>query len=205
MLVSGFEPFGGEQVNPSREVVQRLSSEGLATVVLPVSFARAWPLLAATVERCRPDVVVALGQAGGATAVVVEQIAVNLDGPDTPDEDGVLPQDVPIVEGAPLAYPSGLDVRGLVTALRGAGVPAERSRSAGGHLCNHVFFRLCHLAATERPGVRVGFVHLPYLPEQVTDRRIASMGLGVQVEAVRVIGKRVVEQARTASSDAGQR
>jgi pyroglutamyl-peptidase len=187
MLVSGFEPFGGESVNPSARVVERLAAAGLPTVVLPVVFARAWVRLAAAVDETEPDTVVALGQAGGATGIVVEQIAVNLDDPGTPDEEGAMPVDVPIVDGAPLAYRSGLDVRGVVEALRRRGIPAQHSRSAGGHLCNHVFFRLCHLAATARPGLRAAFVHLPYLPEQVTGRRAPSMPLDTQVAAVRTV------------------
>lgn len=185
VLVSGFEPFGGERVNPSARVVERLAADGVAGVVLPVVFAEAWPRLREEIERTDPDVVVALGQAGGASGVTIEQIAVNLDDPDSPDEAGAQPQDAPIVAEGPLAYHARLPVRRIAADLRAAGIPARRSRSAGGHLCNHVFYRLCHLAETERPELRTGFVHLPYLPEQTLDRPQPSMALDVQAAAVR--------------------
>lgn len=189
VLVSGFRPFGGDDVNPSEAVLDFLPAEApatmaLATTVLPVRFADAWPRLLEAVTGHGPDLVLALGQAGGATGVVVEQIAVNLDGPDDPDEDGVRPVDEPIVAGAPLAYASGIPVRDLVARLRGEGVVARHSRSAGAHLCNHVFYRLCHLAATERPGLAVGFVHLPYLPGQVLDGSDPSVPVEVQARSV---------------------
>lgn len=187
VLLSGFEPFGGESVNPSQRVVERLAATGVEGVVVPVEFERAWPLLAAEVERAEPDVVVALGQAAGASGVMVEGNAVNLDGPSFPDEAGHQPVDVPVVADAPLAYRTGLPVRALVDALREQGIPARPSRSAGGHLCNHVFYRLCHLAATERPGLVAGFVHLPYLPEQTLERDQPSMALAMQVAAVETV------------------
>ena len=190
-LVSGFEPFGGRRLNPSGEVLgvlpPRVGAADVATVMLPVRFADAWAALADAVEEADPDVVVALGQAAGASAVTIEEIAVNLDGPDDPDEAGVRPVDEPIVEGAPLAYRTGLPARGLEAALAAEGIPARRSRSAGAHLCNHVFYRLCHLAATVRPGLRAGFVHLPCLPAQTPDGADPSFSLDLQAAAVRTV------------------
>ena len=190
-LVSGFEPFGGERLNPSGEVLgvlpPRVGAADVATVTLPVRFADAWEVLAAAVEEAAPDVVVALGQAAGTSAVTIEEIAVNLDGPEDPDEAGSRPVDEPIVDGAPLAYRTGLPARGLEAALAAQGIPARRSRSAGAHLCNHVFYRLCHLAATARPGLRAGFVHLPCLPAQALDGARPSLPLDLQVEAVRAV------------------
>lgn len=190
-LVSGFEPFGGESLNPSGEVLAtlppRLGSAEVATVTLPVRFADAWGVLVAAVEAADPDVVVALGQAAGARAVTIEEIAVNLDGPADPDEAGVRPVDEPIVAGAPLAYRTGLPARDLEAALAAAGIPARRSRSAGAHLCNHVFYRLCHLAAEGRPGLRAGFVHLPFLPAQALDGARPSLPLDLQGAAVRTL------------------
>ena len=202
VLVSGFEPFDGGEANPSQSVVAALVDEPprgveVATVVLPVRFASAWPALRSAMQAHAPHVVLALGQAGGAAGVLIEQVALNLDGPDRPDEDGTLPVDEPIVAGAPLAYRSGLPVRSLVAGLRDIGIPARASRHAGGHLCNHVFFRLCHLAATEDPGVTAGFVHLPYLPEQVLDEPAPSMPL---TEMVRAVGH-VVEHLPAAGLD----
>ena len=187
VLVSGFEPFDGGKANPSQSVVAALADEpprDVATAVLPVRFASAWPVLQSAVQAHAPHVVLALGQAGGAAGVLIEQVALNLDGPDRPDEDGTLPVDEPIVAGAPLAYRSGLPVRSLVAGLREIGIPAHTSRHAGGHLCNHVFFRLCHLAATGGPLLMAGFVHLPYLPEQVLDEPEPSIPLTEMVRAV---------------------
>jgi pyroglutamyl-peptidase len=175
VLVTAFEPFGGEAINPSQEALARLDPGALGGVelrraVLPVAFGSGAERLRKAVAEHRPGVVICLGQAGGRAEITPERVAINLDDARAPDNEGARPEGRPVVPGGPAAYFSTLPVGAIVTGLRQKGVPAAASLSAGTFVCNHVFYALMHLLATERPGVRGGFVHVPYLPEQVLDR-----------------------------------
>jgi pyroglutamyl-peptidase len=190
VLVTGFEPFGGETVNPSMAAVRALADSPppgvvLHTAILPVSFRRTGPALRAAVTRYRPDIVIATGQAGGRPDISVERIGINVTALGVADNDGALIVDAAVIEGGPAAYFATMPVDVVVAALHAACVPAQLSNSAGTHLCNHVLYLLGHLAATERPGLCAGFLHLPFLPEQAT--RLAnqpSMALPTLVAAL---------------------
>ncbi|MCU0683597.1 MAG: pyroglutamyl-peptidase I [Polyangiaceae bacterium] len=183
VLLTGFEPFGGELLNPSLEALGRLSALDSVGVevsgaVLPVVFGRAYEVLRAAIEQRRPAVVICLGEAGGRAEITPERVAINVDDARMADHDGARPIDVPIVAGGPAAYFSTLPIKAMVASLRAKGIPASVSQSAGTFVCNHVFYRLMHLLATEWPGVRGGFVHVPYLPAQVTGKPgTPSLGL----------------------------
>lgn len=188
VLATGFEPFGGADVNASQELVEALAAEPpdeleLATVVLPVVWARAADELGRALERERPELVVCFGQADGRAHVEIERFALNFD--DGTDEAGEERRGE-IDPGRPAAYRSSLRVDGLVDALRAAGIPAAASRDAGGFLCNHVFYALMG-ALAERPGVRGGFVHVPLLPGQALDRAAPTVPLATLVRAARII------------------
>ena len=172
VLVTGFEPFGGEPVNPSMQAVLGLAANPppgvlLTTEILPVSHSRTPAALRAAVARHRPDVVIATGQAGGRAEVTVERLGINVNDFRIADNDGTQPVDVPVIEGGPAAYFATIPVKAVAAALRAAGVPAQVSNTAGTHLCNHTLYLLGHLAATAYPGMRGGFLHVPWLPEQV--------------------------------------
>jgi pyroglutamyl-peptidase len=191
VLVTGFEPFGGEPVNPSMQAVLGLAAEPppdvvLCTEILPVSQVRTPPALRAAVARHRPDVVIATGEASGRAEVSVERIGINVNDFRIPDNDGLQPVDVPVVEGGPAAYFATIPVKAVMAALRTAGVPAQVSNTAGTHLCNHTLYLLGHLAATEYPGMRVGFLHVPGLPEQAARHPgQPSMATATMVTALR--------------------
>ena len=190
-LVTGFEPFGGEDVNPSMQAVLGLAADPpagvvLCTAILPVSHARTPPALLAAVARHLPDVVIATGQAGGRAEISVERIGINVNDFRIADNDGAQPFDVPVVAGGPAAYFATIPVKAVAAALRDAGVPAHVSNTAGTHLCNHVLYLLGHLAATAHPGMRCGFLHLPGLPEQaVRHPGQPSMEVATMVRALR--------------------
>lgn len=154
VLVAGFEPFGGSPVNTSQQIV-----EALGGVVLPVSYARTAGALRAAVRVADPDVVVCFGQADR-EAISVERFALNLDGSESEDNDGVVSA-AEIDPDGPVAYRSTLPVDAIVAALWAAGIPAAASRDAGGFLCNHAFYVLMRLLEQERPGTAGGFVHVP--------------------------------------------
>jgi pyroglutamyl-peptidase len=178
VLLTGFEPFGGEPVNPSWQAVSLLARRReVAAVELPCVFAESLPALRAAIELHRPELVVCVGQAGGRPDVTPERVAVNLVDARIPDNAGDQPIDLPVVPGGPAGYFTTLPVKACVAAIRDAGVPASVSQTAGAFVCNQVFYGLMHLLATEFPGVRGGFVHVPFSPEQVVASAAPSLSV----------------------------
>lgn len=190
VLLSGFEPFGGESVNPSWAVAQALHGEEIAgaRVVacrLPCVFGEATAVLAAALARERPRLVLALGQAGGRAELTPERVAINVDDARIADNAGRQPVDRPVVAGGPAAYFATLPVKAMVAAMRDAGLPASLSHSAGTFVCNHVFYGLMHLLRRRR-AVRGGFMHLPLLPQQAVAAPMPSLALEQQIAGVRL-------------------
>ncbi|WP_440063544.1 pyroglutamyl-peptidase I [Streptosporangium sp. OZ121] len=184
VLLTGFEPLDGVG-NPSWEAIRLVP--GVRTALLPCAFGGALEHLRAAVAEHDPAVVVCVGQAGGRPDVTVERVAVNLDDACIPDCAGRRPIDEPVVRGGPAAYFSTLPVKACVAAARAVGVPASVSQSAGTFLCNHLFYGLMHMIATERPAIRGGFVHVPFSPEQVLDDARPSMPVTVVAQALTAI------------------
>lgn len=169
-LVTGFEPFDGDPINPALEALRLLppclGRLAVATAVLPTVFGQALDVLGAAVAETDPDIVLGVGLAGGRAALSLERVALNLDDARIPDNTGRQPIDRPIVAGGPAAYFATLPIKAAVAALRAAGLPAIVSNTAGTFVCNHLFYGVMHLAATRRPAMRGGFLHVPYLPSQ---------------------------------------
>ncbi|WP_395144826.1 pyroglutamyl-peptidase I [Moraxella atlantae] len=170
LLLTAFEPFDGEAVNPSWEVARTLDGEVIANmtvraVCLPCVFGDSLTALAQAIDAYKPSMVISLGQAGGRCDITPERVAINLNDARIPDNAGNQPIDEPIDSNAPAAYFTTLPIKAMVQAMRAVGVPASVSYTAGTFVCNHVFYGLQHLAA--RCGIdKSGFVHIPYLPEQ---------------------------------------
>lgn len=170
VLITGFEPFGGESVNPSWEVVSGLDNAiiGGGRVVarqLPCVFGEALVVLNDAIDALSPSLVLAVGQAGGRTDITVERVAINVDDARIADNQGQQPVDVPIVADGPAAWFSTLPIKAMVVAMRNAGVPASVSQTAGTFVCNHVMYGLLH-KLRDAPAVKGGFIHIPYLPQQ---------------------------------------
>ncbi|AOP47151.1 pyroglutamyl-peptidase I [Streptomyces lydicus] len=192
VLLTGFAPFDGETVNPSWQAVRAAAAEPpagieVSAVELPCVYGASVAVLRAAIEEARPEIVVCVGQAGGRPDITVERVAINVDDARIPDSSGAEPIDEPIVPGGPAAYFATLPVKACVAAVRAAGLPASVSNTAGTFVCNHVFYGLAHLLATELPGVRGGFVHVPYVPEQVTDRSQPSLPAAAVTRALQEI------------------
>lgn len=170
ILVTAFEPFGGDVLNPSQMVLEALPDDDpavtLRRLLLPVSYDRAARLLKQEMLRLRPDCVLSLGQAGGRKTVTVERIAVNLQDGGSPDSDGIVRRDCPVEEGAPDAYFSTLPVRILRDAVEREGVACALSLSAGTYVCNTVMYTALRTADAAGLPAKAGFLHLPYIPEQ---------------------------------------
>jgi pyroglutamyl-peptidase len=169
ILLTGFEPFGGQSLNPSWEVARALHGQTMqgaqiVAVQLPCVFAQALPALQQALTQHLPDIALALGQAEGRCDFSVERVAINVMDARIPDNAGAQPVDVPVVAGGPAAYFSTLPIKALVAGLRAAGFAASVSQTAGTFVCNQVFYALQHTLSGL--GVHSGFVHLPLLPEQ---------------------------------------
>lgn len=203
ILLTGFEPFGGETVNPSWEAVRRLdgwAGPGFRVVagLLPCEFGAAREALQALIEQHRPQCLIAVGQAGKRAEISVERIAINVDDARIPDNAGGKPIDEPVVEGGPAAYFSTLPIKAIVHRLREAGIPAAVSQTAGTFVCNHVFYAAMHEAAQRGEGLRAGFIHIPYLPEQAAHHDgAASLALDLVVQALRL----AVQESLSRSAD----
>jgi pyroglutamyl-peptidase len=190
ILLTGFEPFGGDDINPSWLVAsalhgQRVCGATVQAVQLPCVFGQALAALQAALVHHRPQLVLALGLAAGRAAMSVERVAINVDDARIADNAGAAPIDQPVVPGGPAAYFSTLPIKAMVHALRAAGLPAEVSQTAGTFVCNHVFYGLMH-RLRRRPGVRGGFMHVPLLPEQAAAAGLPALSLDLQCQAVRM-------------------
>jgi pyroglutamyl-peptidase len=178
VLVTGFEPFGGDARNPSWEICERLpgSIAGLRVEVqrVPCEFLRSIQVVAEAIERHRPALVVCLGLAGGRAQLSVERVAINTDDARIPDNAGERPIDEPI---AP--------VKAMVAAMRKAGVPAEVSNSAGTYVCNHLMYGVLHFIAASGKHARAGFIHVPYAEDQTLEKPgTPAMALATMVKGV---------------------
>jgi len=191
ILLTGFEPFDGEAINPSWELARALDGQSIgdARIVarrLPCVFGEALAALRQGLDATRPGLVLALGQAGGRSELSIERVAINVDDARIADNAGAQPVDEPVVAGAPAAYFSTLPIKAMVAGLRAAGYPAGVSQTAGTFVCNHVFYGLQH--ALQGSPVRSGFMHIPYLPEQAArlPHSPPSMSLSAMVDGVKL-------------------
>ena len=197
VLVTGFTPFGGEQINPSWEAVKRLPERiGEMTITkceIPTEFDAACAALRAAMDELRPDAVLSVGQYGGANGIRVERVAVNLRDARIADNAGAKPVDEPVVPGAPDAYFATLPTRRIVEKLREQDSPAQLSYSAGTFVCNNLLYCALHESAQKFPATRCGFVHVPYLPEQAKDGSAPSMSLALMTNALEIAAEVIVE------------
>jgi pyroglutamyl-peptidase len=169
-LVTGFDAFGGDKVNPSSLAVgrlkRRIGSLVTHTAVLPTSYARSAITLRGAIHEAQPDIVLCVGQAGGRSELSLERVAINVQDARIRDNDGKQPIDRPVVRDGPAAHLATLPIKACVAELRRAGLPAAVSNSAGTFVCNHVFYALLDMAGRHSLSFRGGFLHIPYVPEQ---------------------------------------
>ena len=186
VLLTGFEPFGKATLNPSAEIVKRISEPNVVTAILPVAYAQSAERLISLINEHNPDVVICLGQAEGRKEITPERVAINLDDARLADNEGVLRNDVKILEEGPEAYFSTLPVKDFVEAIKAKGVPAAVSLSAGAFLCNHVFYVAQNKFANSH--VRSGFVHVPLMDEQAGEfPGLPTMPLQQMITAVKAM------------------
>ena len=182
ILVTGFDPFGGEKVNPALEAVKSLPSEihgaEIHWVEIPTVFYKAAEVLETAIVRFQPDAVLCIGQAGGRASLTPERVAINQDDARIPDNQGNQPIDTPIRLDGEAAYFSTFPIKAMVQAIKEEGLPATVSNTAGTFVCNHLMYQALYLANKKFPHMRAGFMHIPYMTEQVINKpNTASMNL----------------------------
>lgn len=187
VLVTGFEPFGGDPINPSGEIARALDGRVIggrmvAGATLPCVFGESRYELVRLIRAHQPGLVICTGLAGGRAEITPERIAINVDDARIADNAGGQPIDAPVVRGGPAAYWSRLPIKAMVAALRARAIPAAVSQTAGTFVCNHVFYALMHTLRWQRQ-VRGGFIHVPFLPEQVT-RGEPSLPLATMIDGI---------------------
>ena len=198
ILVTGFDPFGGEEVNPAIETVKRLPDTiGGAKIIkleIPTVCHQSLRVIDEAIAGYDPDVVLSVGQAGGRPDITVERVGINVDDCRIPDNAGNQIVDEPIYADGPAAYFVTVPIKAMVQRIRERNIPASVSNTAGTFVCNHVTYGVCHLLAVKYPGKRSGFIHIPFLPQQAVDKKnMPSMSQDMMVEALTAAIEAVVD------------
>lgn len=210
IVVTGFEPFGGETVNPALESAKQLKDwhvEGYQVVVreIPTVFGLSCERLIQAIEETDPDLVICIGQAGGRPDITVERVAINVNDASIPDNGNNQPVDTPIVEGGPVAYWSTLPIKAMVKDMKESGIPASVSQTAGTFVCNHLFYGLMHYLAQSEKAIRGGFIHIPFLPGQAVHHPgRPHMSLETIVQGLKVAIASAVKHEKDLSVPGGQ-
>ncbi len=187
ILVTGFDPFGGEPVNPAIESVKRLpdtvAGAEIIKLEVPTVCHKSLQKIEEKIIECDPDVILSIGQAGGRPDITVERIGINCDDCRIPDNEGNQPVDEPVFADGPAAYFSALPIKAMVQQINECGVPASVSNSAGTFICNHVLYGVRYICEHRYPGKKSGFIHIPFMTSQGVGKR------GVPVMALEDIVK----------------
>lgn len=189
ILVTGFDPFGGERINPAIESVKKLpdtiKEASIIKLEIPTVCHTSLEVIEQAIQTHKPDVILSIGQAGGRSDITVERIGINCDDCRIPDNAGNQFIDEPVYQDGPAAYFVNLPIKAMVARIQQAGIPASVSNTAGTFVCNHVTYGVRHMCETKYQGIRSGFIHIPYLPSQVVDKKnMPSMELDTIVKSL---------------------
>ena len=175
ILVTGFDPFGGEPVNPAIESVKLLpdtiAGAEIIKLEIPTVVHKSLEKIDAKIAECDPDVILSIGQAGGRPDITVERIGINCDDCRIPDNEGNQPVDEPVFADGPAAYFSTLPIKAMVEKIHEAGIPASISNTAGTFICNHVLYGVRYMCEHKYPGKKSGFIQIPFMTSQCVDKR----------------------------------
>lgn len=183
LLLTAFDPFGGDAKNPALESVklipEKLGSVDVVKLEVPTVFRKSIEAVVAAIQEHKPDIVLCIGQAGGRFEVTPERVALNIDDARIPDNEGNQPVDTAIYEDGEPAYFSNLPVKAMVEEIRACGIPSSLSNSAGTFVCNHLMYGLLYNIGKNFPGIRGGFIHVPFIPEQTVLRAVPSPSMSL--------------------------
>ena len=187
ILLTAFDPFGGELMNPALEsvklVADKIGDVDVVKLEVPTVFGKSIKTVQAAIEKEKPDAVLCIGQAGGRFDMSPERVAINLDDARIKDNEGNQPIDTPIFQDGPSAYFATLPIKAMVKSMCEAGIPASVSNTAGTFVCNHLMYGVLYTLAKHYPGVRGGFMHVPFIPSQVVNRKPAAPCLSMEMIA----------------------
>ena len=185
ILVTGFQPFGGEKINPAWEAIRVLPDSIVGSKVvklqIPVVFGVGADVVSTVIDHINPDIVLCVGQAGGRAKITPEFVGINYRDARIPDNDGNQPHAQRIVEDGPDAYFATLPVRAMTEAMNKSGIPAALSYTAGTYVCNDVMYSMLHVLATKYPNARGAFMHVPFATEQATKQPVNTASLPIEV------------------------
>ena len=209
ILITGFDPFGGEPVNPALEAVKLMKDEiagaKIIKLEIPTVFRKSVEKIHEMMKAEQPDVVLSIGQAGGRFGVTPERVAINVDDARIKDNEGNQPVDTPIFTDGEAAYFSNLPVKAMVEAIKNKGLPSTLSNSAGTFVCNHVMYGVLYYIHKEFPNVRGGFIHVPFITDQVvTKPNVASMALADITEALESSVEAIVKNQKDIHAIGGE-
>ena len=208
ILLTGFEPFGGESTNPSWQAAQRaaellrVQGREAVAVEVPCVFGRSIEVLEAALGKVDPEIVLCVGQAGGRERISLERVAINVDDARIPDNAGRRPIDEPVVAAGPAAYFSTLPIKACRETVARLGIPVEVSQTAGTYVCNHLFYGLMDLLEG-RPGTRGGFIHVPFSSEQAAAHGQPGIAVEAMATALAAIATTAAETGIDARITAG--
>ncbi|WP_455793876.1 pyroglutamyl-peptidase I [Clostridium butyricum] len=174
VLITGFDPFGGESINPALEAVKKLpdniAGSEIIKIEIPTVFRKSLEKIEENIIKHNPDIVISIGQAGGRFGITPERIAINIDDARIPDNESKQPIDLPIFEDGENAYFTTLPIKAMVEEMKKGEIPCSVSNTAGTFVCNHVMYGILYMAAKKYPNIKGGFIHVPYIPSQVLDK-----------------------------------
>lgn len=174
VLITGFDPFGGESINPALEAVKKLpetiSGAQIIKLEIPTVFRKSLEKIEENIIRHNPNIIISVGQAGGRFGVTPERVAINIDDARIPDNEKNQPLDLKIFEDGENAYFTNLPIKAMVEEMKNAGIPGSVSNTAGTFVCNHVMYGVLYLIDKKYPNMKGGFIHVPYIPSQVLDK-----------------------------------
>lgn len=190
VLITGFDPFGKETINPAIEAVkllpEKIENHKIIKLEIPTVFQKSISILEKAIAKEKPDIVICVGQAGGREKISVERIAINIDDSRIEDNEGNKPIDRFIFEDGDDGYFSTLPIKAIVKNLKKENIPSEVSNTAGTFLCNHLMYGLMYLIHKKNLKIKGGFIHIPYLPSQVLDKNMPSMSLDLSVKGLEI-------------------
>ena len=200
ILITGFDPFGGENINPALEAVKKLPDtildQEIIKIEIPTVFRKSLEKIEENIQKHNPDVVISIGQAGGRFGITPERVAINIDDARIKDNDGNQPIDISIYEDGEAAYFSSLPIKAMVKEMNDNGIPASVSNTAGTFVCNHVMYGVLYLIDKKYPNIRGGFIHVPYIPSQVTTKpNTPSMSIDDIAKGLELSIKAIIENS----------
>lgn len=208
ILVTGFDPFGGEPINPAIESVKLLpdtiAGAEIIKLEIPTVVHKSLNKIDEKIKECDPDIILSIGQAGGRPDITVERIGINCDDCRIKDNEGNQPIDEPVFADGPAAYFSALPIKAMVENIKKAGIPASVSNSAGTFICNHVLYGVRYICEHKYPGKKSGFIHIPYMTSQAVGKaNTPSMSLDDTVKGLTAAIEAIVQNEEDIKVTAG--